>query len=249
MSTTPPGAVATAPRTAPSDGSLLARIVGVILRPRRTLREISAAPRWVGVLLVAAGAGVLAGTLLMETEVGQQALVDQWERTAAAFGHDVDDAQYARLEALSAQDGPAYAAGTAILQGPGLTLLAAVVLFLIDAKPRGVQFRRVFAVAAHAGVLLALRQVVAAPLSYIRETTASATSLGVWFPLFDEASPLARILASLDVFVIWWAVVLAIGMAVMTGRPARRYATAFLGAYAGLAILLAIVMALTGGTA
>jgi hypothetical protein len=42
--------------------------------------------------------------------------------------------------------------------------------------------------------------------------------------------------------------VLAIGVAVMTGRPARRYAAALCSAYAALAILLAAVMALTGGT-
>jgi hypothetical protein len=220
----------------------------VIFRPRRTLRAVSETPRWLGVLLVAAVAGMLAGALLMETEIGQQALVDQWERTAIAFGHDVDDAQYARLEELSAHDGAAYAAGMALLQGPGVTLAAAAVLFLADARLRGIQFRRVLAVAAHAGVLLALRQIVAAPLGYLRETTASATSLGVWFSAFDEASPVARVLASLDLFVIWWAVVLAIGMAVLTGRPTRRYGAAILGAYAGLAILLAVAMALTGGT-
>ena len=248
MSTSPSGAVTATPRTAPPDRPLFARIVGVILRPRRTLRDVSEAPRWLGVLLVAAVAGALAGALLMETEIGQQALVDQWERTAIAFGHDVDDAQYARLEALSARDGAAYAAGMALLEGPAVTLVAAAVLFLADARRRGVEFRRVLAVTAHAGVLLALRQIVAAPLGYLRETTASATSLGVWFPMFDEASPVARVLASLDLFVIWWAVVLAIGIAVLTGRQARRYLTVLLGAYAGLAILLAAAMAMTGGT-
>ena len=38
--------------------------------------------------LVSAGAGAA----LMETAVGRQALVDQWERTATAFGRQVDDA-------------------------------------------------------------------------------------------------------------------------------------------------------------
>lgn len=248
MSTRPPGAATPAPRTAAPDRPLVARVVGVIVHPRRTLREVSDAPRWLGVLLLAAVAGALAAGLLMKTDVGQQALVDQWERTAVAFGHDVNDSQYARLEALSAQAGWAYAAGVALLEGPGVTLAAAAVLFLADARLRGVEFHRVLAVAAHAGVLLALRQIVAAPLGYVRETTASATSIGVWFPMFDESSPVARVLASLDLFVIWWAVVLAIGVAVMTGRPARRYAAALCSAYAALAILLAAVMALTGGT-
>ena len=247
MATPSPSAVAAAPRTAPPDRSLAARIVGILFRPRRTLREVAGAPRWVGVLVLSTVVGALASALLMETAVGRQALVDQWERTASAFGHNVDDAEYARLEAMSSQ-GPAYAAGMAVLGGAGLTLGASALLFWVYGRRRGVPFRQVLAIAAHAGVILALRQVIAAPLGYLRETTASATSLGVWFPGLDEASPLARIFASLDLFTIWWVVVLALGMAVMTGRPARRYATVFLGVYAALAIVLVIAMAVTGGT-
>ncbi|HVZ21467.1 MAG TPA: YIP1 family protein [Vicinamibacterales bacterium] len=218
----------------------------MILHPRQTLREVAGGPLWLGVLLVTAVLGAVPGALLMRTAIGQQVLVDQWERTSVAFGRSVNDAQYARLEALSAADGPAYAVGSALMSGPGLTLVAAGLLFLAYGRGR-FRFRQVFAVATHAGVILALRQVVAAPLAYARETTASATSIGVWFPTFDEASVPARFFASLDLFVIWWLVVLAIGMAVLTDRPARKYAGVCLGAYAALAAGLALAMALTGG--
>jgi hypothetical protein len=217
-----------------------------MLHPRRTLREVAGTPAWLGVLLVTAVVGAVPGALLMRTTIGQQALVDQWERTSIAFGRPVNDAQYAQLEAVSAADGPAYAAGSALTSGPGLTLVAAGLLFLVYGRGR-CRFRQVFAVAAHAGVILAVRQLIAAPLAYARETTASATSIGVWFPTFDEASVPARFLASLDLFVIWWLVVLAIGMAVLTDRPARRYAGVCLGAYAAVAAVLALVMAFTGG--
>jgi hypothetical protein len=199
------------------------------------------------VLLVSALAGVLAGALVMETDVGRQALVDQWERTAIAFGHDVSDAEYARLEMLSAQ-APIYAAGMALASGPAVSIAVAALLFWTFGRRRGVEFRRVLAVAAHAGIILALRQVVAAPATYIRETMASATSLGVWFPMFDEGSPLARVLASVDLFVLWWALVLAMGAAVLFDARARRFTGMFVGAYVGLAIVLALAMALTGGT-
>jgi hypothetical protein len=52
----------------------------------------------------------------------------------------------------------------------------------------------------------------------------------------------------LDLFVIWWCVVLAIGIGVAYGRPARRLAPTFVGAYVAMAAVLAVAMALAGGT-
>ena len=47
-------------------------------------------------LFSSGAAAAIAGALVMFTDIGQQALVDQWERTAVAFGRPVDDAAYAR---------------------------------------------------------------------------------------------------------------------------------------------------------
>ena len=57
------------------------------------------------------------GALVSATEVGQLALVNQWERTALAFGQRVDDARYAELQAWSRR-GSAVAAVTAVATGP-----------------------------------------------------------------------------------------------------------------------------------
>jgi len=43
--------------------------------------------------------------------------------------------------------------------------------------------------------------------------------------------------------------VLAIGVSVVSRRPTRRLALAFAGAYVVLALLAALVMAMSGGTA
>lgn len=206
-------------------------------------------PGWAGVLVLTTVVSAAAGAALFSTEVGQQALVDQWERTALAFGRPVGDAEYAGLQAFSAR-GPLYAAGTALVSGPGVSLAVAALLFGVFRRRRpDVTFQQVLAVVVHAGVILALRQVVAAPLDYVRETTASATSLGRWFPMFDEASPIARFLGVLDVFVIWWCVVLAIGIGAAYARPARALAPRLVGAYVAVAAGLAVAMALAGGAA
>jgi hypothetical protein len=183
----------------------------------------------------------------MSTDVGQQALVDQWERTAAAFGRPVDDAAYARLQELSG-GAPLYGAAIALVNGPVLTLIAATLVFAAFRRTRAeVTFRQVLAVAAHAGVILAVRQMIAAPAAYIRETTSSATAVGVWFPMFDEASPAARFLGTLDLMMLWWVTVLAVGVAVLYRRRATRVAAMLTGAYAAIALVLAITMVMSGG--
>ena len=48
---------------------------------------------------------------------GEMALVDQWERTALAFGQRVDDERYAEMQELSRYRLP-YVAATAIARGP-----------------------------------------------------------------------------------------------------------------------------------
>lgn len=230
--------------------SLFARVLGIIHSPRDTFQTIAQAPRWLGVVtltfLITAGCTAI----LLETDVGQLALLDQWERTASAFGQAIDDRQYATLEDAS-QNGSAYAALSSLVSGPLLTVALSGLIF---ASFRGtsagaVTYRQVLAVAAHAGVILALRQVIAAPITYARETLASPTTMSMFFSMLNEASLPARFFGIIDLFVIWWIVVLAIGLSVLYQRPAGRLAVAFVGAYVTLAVVLAVVMAVTGGTA
>ena len=230
----------------PIDQSVVTAIVGMIRRPRSTFRQVVAHPRWTVLLFVTTCISAASGAAFMQSAVGRQALVDQWERTATAFGQPVDDTEYARLEQLSDQASVGYAIVTAVLSGPVLTFAVAGVLLLAF---RGASFRQVMAVATYAGVILMVRQIVAAPVGYLRESTTTATSLGGWFSTLDAASPVARFLGALDVFVIWWAIVLAIGVSVLYRRRARTMVITFVGVYAALALLLAIAMAVTGGNA
>jgi hypothetical protein len=211
---------------------------------------VASAPRWVGLVTVLAVVTAAGQAFLFQTEVGQVALVDQWERTALAFGQNIDDARYAELQALS-RSGPLYGVATALASGPVLTAALATVIFLTF-RPRGertVSFSQVLAVIAHASVILAIRQLVSVPVSVAREATGGATSLGLWFPALDGTSFVGRFVAMLDVFVIWWVVLLAIGVGILYGRQTRPLAAAFLGVYAGLALLLAVTMTALGGTA
>ena len=182
----------------------------------------------------------------MSTEVGRLALLDQWERTGLAFGGRVDDAQYDRLRWWSERAAPAYGVGLAVLRGPGLSLALAGALSLVfragpSGEPDGAMrpsFRSVLAVVVHASAVLTLRDLLAAPATYVRESMTSLGTLGLWLPSADAASPAARMLGALDLLVVWWLVVLAIGVGLLYRRPARRLAFTFVGLYVGLALAL-----------
>src|SRR5262245_56149028 len=107
------------------------------------------------VLLTLISFGAMAAFVM--TDVGQVALVDQWERTALAFGQGVDDARYAELQGLS-RYGVAYAAMSAVARGPVAAVAIAAALYGVFARRgRRAAFGQVLAVVAHAGVILALR--------------------------------------------------------------------------------------------
>ena len=242
--------------------SLPAHVYGVIRRPRATFAAIVATPAWAPVLIGTTLITFACSAGFLRTQVGQQALVDQWERTGLAFGQTVDDAQYSRMEetAASGRFDLVYAAATALASGPALAFGCAAFLYVIlnrttggsrGADPGGprVSYAQVLAVMCYAGVILALRQVIATPVDYLRESIASPTTLVQFFAMLDEASPVARFLGVIDLFVVWWIVVLAIGMSVLYERPTRRLALVFAGAYVALAFLAALAMAVSGGTA
>ncbi|HEY6361813.1 MAG TPA: hypothetical protein VIX63_11950 [Vicinamibacterales bacterium] len=236
----------------PSHGAdaLPARVTGVLRAPRPTFTAIAQSPRWIGVLALTLAVTFLCRAVLLETEVGRLALVDQWEHNAVAFGQPVDDARYAAF-ARASEYGALYAGLTSLASGPVLVFGLSLLLIAVFNGMLGgtATYGQVVAVVAHAGVILALRQAIAAPLDYARETLASPTTLTVFFPMLGEASPLARFLGIIDVFVVWWATALAIGIAVLYRRRAGLVVAGFTGTYVAAAALLTLAMALAGGTA
>ena len=246
MTTSASAAAAAAPGRLPDIPTAIQRMAGVVMRPGRTFRQLLADPQWRTVLVLSTAIAVVTAAAVMNTTVGRQALVDQWERTAAALGHQVDDAGYQQLEAWG-QYAALYGAVGALLNVPVLALGMAVLIHAAGRRAR--PFATVFAVTTYAGVILSLRQVVSAVSIYMAETTASRLTLGAAFPGLDAASPAARALGFVDLFVVWWVIVLGVGVARVYGRRARSTSLAFLGAYAVLAVLAAIVFRVAGGNA
>src|SRR4029078_11499462 len=79
-------------------------------------------------------------------------------------------------------------------------------------------FKQGYAIVAHSGVIIAVQQLFTLPLDYVRETLSRRANLGVFLPFLDENSFPARLLGSIDLFVIWWSISLAIGLGALYGK-------------------------------
>ncbi|MGE3842584.1 MAG: YIP1 family protein [Vicinamibacterales bacterium] len=216
--------------------STIARAVGILVSPRSTFESVSAHPRWFGltVLTTSVVAGVLA--VFLSTSVGRQALVDQRVDLLETFGRTVGDSEYeAMLRGVGtlALQQVALTAGALPLVGLGIAALAYVTLGSAST------FGQILAVVAHSGVILILRAVVVTPMNFFRESLSSPLNLGVLFPALDEVGFLAFFLGTIDLFVVWWAVVLAIGLSVLYTRPWGWFATRVFAAYGLVASVLA----------
>jgi hypothetical protein len=225
---------------------LMRRVLGVLLRPRATMDEVVRHPAfistWVFVLLAVA----VCGGLLLSTEVGRQALVDERVRVVEALGQRVDDAEYTRLQA----DPPwtvYLTSGGRLLITPPITIAVALGLLLL-ARLDGARttFVTALAIAVHATVVLALQQIVATPLHYVSESLTSPTNLAGVLRIFDEGTWPARLFGTIDVFGLWWIWLLSLGLAAAAGKPARRYVVRLLAVYVGVAAIVAAVFAVFG---
>ena len=227
---------------------IFGRIAGVIFSPAVTLREVARDPRPAGMIVFVSGVLALSGAIFLSTDVGKLAWLDEAMRQADSFGLPVTDAQYAQLERM--RDYAAYLVLVQDLFGVPLVILAvagilkAVTVVIFDTEAT---FKQTLGVMGGSTVILALRQLFVLPLNYVRESMTGATNLAIFLPLLRQAGLLARFLGAIDLFVVWWLLVLASGLSALYRRSARSMALALLGLYGVMALGFALTLMFVGG--
>jgi hypothetical protein len=224
--------------------SLLARIVGIFFSPRATYAEVAARPRWFGVLAVSSV--VIAGGfyLLLSSESGQKAALDQQTQIIESFGVKLNDQAYDRMEAGIQR--AKYTTPIGQLIGIPLVsaIMAGILLGIFNALLGGdATYKQVFAIVAHSSLIGALQNTFARPLDYIRETISSPTSLSVLLPFVEEKSFLGRLTGMLDLFQVWSILSLAIGLGVLYKRRTGPIATTMFIIYFVIVAAIAAVRA------
>lgn len=229
---------------APAHSGLFARAVGITLSPKATFEQVAARPRWFGALLAVALLGAVIVGGFMMTGVGQSAWLDQAVTSTERMGNTVSDEQYARMEKM-APYAPYFTVGSMLVVMPvGLLVTAAVLFAVFNAVLGGTAtFKQVFATVAHSAFVWVVGWIFTVPLNYARESMSSPTNLSVLVPMLDEDAFITRLLGSVDLFMVWWTVVLAIGMAVLYRRRTQPILTTFLAIYAVIALGIAAFFA------
>jgi hypothetical protein len=232
----------------PAPQSLLTRVIGVLTSPGATFKAVVAHPKWLGVLLLTCVVAAVFTALPMTTEGGQQAAIDQNVKGMEAFGVEVTDEAYAGMQ-RSAKMMPYMTGGTVLVMVPIMSVIIAAILFGIFAiMGGGATFKQLFAVYVHAGVISTVQSVFTGTLNYFREAMTSATNLTVLLPMLEEGSFVARLAGFVDLFAIWWLIVLSIGLGVLYHKRTQSVAITLFSIYAVIALSVAGVMSMLGGS-
>jgi hypothetical protein len=228
------------PSAEPPGLSLPARFWGILTSPRETFADVVARPRWFGmaalvILVTAAGVG-----WFFSTEVGQTAWLDQIVEQTRKAGQEMPEAQWATMEKMASYMGIIYAVST-IVVAPIMWLILTGILFAVFNAALGgtATFRQLFAVFVHSTAISVVQGLFVTPLNYVRQSIASATNLAVFLPMLDETSFLAKLLGTIDLFLIWWIVLLSIGLAVLFKRKTGPIAAGLFIVYGVIAVIIA----------
>lgn len=223
---------------------MLARFIGIITSPRTTFQEVVARPRWLGMFLLTVVIVAGGAALPLTTEAGKQAALDQQVSSMEVFGVDVSDETYENMR-RGMGSAPYTTAGSILVFSLVVSLILAGVLWAIFNAAMGgdATYKQILAVLIHAGVISALGQMFTGPINYFRGAVTSATSLGALLPMLDDQSFVGKLAGMIDIFIVWWLIVLAIGLAVLYRRRTQPIAYTLFGIYAVIIIAIAAITA------
>ena len=226
------------------DPGLFARLIGVLFSPKETFAAIVARPRWLAVMIVTLVMSSAAYYVILSSQDMQDAIVDQQVRAMESRGNVVSDQQIANIERFIGYLPVGYAVGIFVL-GPlfGAAIAGIVTGIFTTLMGGNGTFKQVFAVMNHAGFIPAISALFIAGMLAVGAKPIGArppgANLGVFLQMLEETSFLAVLLRSIDMFLLWWMVVLAIGLGVLYKRRTGPIATTFIGLYIVIALLIA----------
>lgn len=224
---------------------LLARVTGVLMSPRETFASIATKPQWLGVLLLTTAMSSAGYYVILSSPDMQDAIIDRQLTAMESRGATVSDQQVANIERFIGYLPVGYAVGIFVL-GPLLgAALAGIVTGIFSTLMGGNgTFKQVFTVMTHAGFIPAMSALFIAGMLALGARPVGVrppgANLGVFLPMLEETSFLAVMLRSIDMFLLWWMVVLAIGLGVLYKRRTGPIATTFIGLYVVIALLIAV---------
>lgn len=220
---------------------LLSRAIGIITSPGETFQHVVRTPKVAGMLFLIALLTGLTQGLPQFTEKGRAAALEMQVQTTERMGFTVTDEMYQQLEQRSHSNMGAYMAiGGSFAGVPFVAVLMTALLWAVFNTVMGgtATFKHVMSVLVHSQIITMLGALVAAPIMYARGVLSPGgiANLGALVPMLDETSLIARFLGTIDLFMIWWLVVLAVGLAALYKKKTSSIATGLFVFYGLLAL-------------
>lgn len=221
-----------------SHPGLAARVVGVLLSPRETFAAIAARPRWLGILAITLVIAAACQYIILSSPEMQDAMIAQATRNP-----NMSDQQIAATEQFIPRLAMVFA-GVTLIFGPVITAIISGLLMLIFSTLMGgsANFKQVYTVVAHAGVVSSLAGILSAGLLLIGAKPVGATppgaNLGIFVPMLEETSFVTQFLSSIDLILLWWIVTLSIGLSVLYKRGTGGIATTLICLYLVFALVI-----------
>lgn len=217
--------------------NVFARFIGIITSPKATFQNVVAHPRALGIIIAVCAISAAAQGWYFSTQTGRDAWLNMMVERGGA---DMTDQQIATFERMAPYVGY-LAVGQSVLMVPLILLVLAGLLYAVFNAAMGgtATFKQVFAVVAHSWVILAVSQLFTLPLAYAKGELTSATNLGVLLPMIDDKSFIGKFVGTIDVFLIWMVIVLAIGLAVLYRRKTQPIAIGLFILYGVIALAVA----------
>jgi hypothetical protein len=226
----------------------MSRLIGMLKSPRQTLAGAIERPHVfdLAVLIVLISAACSAAFL--STRVGRLAALDQQVRQLESLGTPITDQVYAQVRSWQRYrlviSMATILVGWPLMWVAGAAIIRAIGKGLSQTTPT---FAQVLTVLVLASSVLALRAVVALPVNYFRESLGGATSVAMIVPGLGDATFASRLFGVVDVFMLWWVALVAIGLGMLYQTRAISIARWLFAAYATGAAALALTQALRGG--
>jgi hypothetical protein len=214
---------------------LLSRAIGIITAPTATYEHVVRTPKVAGILFLVALVVGLAQGLPQLTERGRTAALEMQVQQMERFGVTVTDAMYQQMEQRSHSSVGAISVLVGSFIGmPFVSVIMTLLLWAVFNTILGgtATFKHVMAVLVHSQVISAVGVLIAAPIMYARGAMSSGVAnLGALLPMLDETSFLAKFLGTIDLFAVWWVVVLSIGLAALYKKKSGSIATGLFVVY------------------
>jgi hypothetical protein len=130
-----------------------------------------------------------------------------------------------------------------VVMSPIIVLIFSGILFAIFNAGLGgeASFKQVMSIVVHAGVISTVSAVLSGTVNYFMGRVGTLTNMGALLPMLSEKSFLSNFLGAVDLFLIWWIVVLAMGLGVLYKRRTQPIAISLLSVYAVIALGIALL--------